>query len=145
MVEVIWFFPEVWMRHLSIRNKLIIVLSLVLTLAFVSTSLISFMVSKDHFRTSALDETLPLISNNILSEIQRDLMMPIQVSSLMANDTFLKDWALAGEKDVTQVSRYLNEIKDKYGFFTAFFVSEQTGRYYYYNGILKTVSTGDDP
>ena len=131
------------MGRLSIRNRLILVLSLVLILAFVSTSMISFMVSKDHFRTSALDETLPLISNNILSEIQRDLMMPVQVSSLMANDTFLKDWAISGEKDVTQVSRYLREIKEKYGFFTAFFVSEQTGRYYYYDGILKTIRPGD--
>jgi diguanylate cyclase (GGDEF)-like protein len=131
------------MRHLSIRSRLILVLSLVLILAFVFTSLISFTVTKDHFRTSALDETLPLISNNILSEIQRDLMMPIQVSSLMANDTFLKDWALAGEKDVPQISRYLKEIKDTYGFFTAFFVSELTGRYYYYDGILKTISAQD--
>jgi diguanylate cyclase (GGDEF)-like protein len=128
---------------MSIRNKLILFMSSLLVVAFVSTSLISFMVSKNLFHTNLVNETLPLISNNILSEIQRDLMIPIQVSSLMANDTFLKDWAIAGEKDPGQVVKYLKEIREKYGFFTTFFVSEQTGRYYYYDGILKVISPED--
>jgi diguanylate cyclase (GGDEF)-like protein len=132
------------MRKLSVRGKLILVLSTILILAFVSTSLISYLVSKRTFQSGFLDETLPLISNNILSEIQNDLMTPVQVSSLMANDTFLKDWALNGERDVSLIEKYLAEIKNKYGFFTAFFISDQTGRYYYYDGILKTISPGDE-
>ena len=129
---------------MSIRTKLILVLSAVLILAFASTSVITYVVSKDRYRTTTLDEILPLLTSNILSEIQRDLMMPIDIASLMANDTFLKNWVLAGEKDPSQIEEYLKEIKEKYGFFTAFFVSEETAHYYYYDGILKTVSR-DDP
>ncbi len=128
---------------MSIRIKLILVLSTVLIMAFVSTSLIAYMVSENRYRASALNEILPLLTSNILSEIQRDLMMPIDISSLMANDTFLKDWALAGEENASQVEKYLKEIKDKYGFFTAFFVSERTGRYYYHDRILKTINPDD--
>ncbi len=128
---------------MSIRIKLILVLSAVLVMAFVSTSVITYMVSKDRYRASAVDEILPLLTNNILSEIQRDLMMPLDISSLMAHDTFLKDWAVAGEGNVSQIEKYLREIKDTYGFFTAFFISERTGRYYYYNGVLKTISRDD--
>lgn len=128
---------------MSIRNKLILTLSSLLIVAFVSTSLISFMVSKNLFRTSVIDETLPLISNNILSEVQRDLMIPTQVSSLMAHDTFLKDWTLAGEESPELVVKYLREIREKYGFFTTFFVSEKSGRYYFYNGILKVINPED--
>ncbi len=104
---------------MSLRTRLITLLSSVLIVAFVSTSMISYLVSKQRYRAGALDETLPLISNNILSEVQRDLMMPIHVSSLMANDTFLKDWVLAGEEDPERVTKYLKEIKSKYGFFKA--------------------------
>src|SRR3989339_374161 len=134
---------EIRIKTASLRTKLILVLSFVLILAFASTSLISYLVSRDRFRTSALDETLPLITNNILSEVQRDLMMPVHVSSLMSNDTLLKDWAEAGEADMAQVVRYLREIRDKYGFFSAFFISDRTGRYYYYDGLLKTISPED--
>ena len=128
---------------MSIRVKLILVLSAVLVLAFVSTSVITYVVSKDQYRSSVVDEILPLLTNNILSEIQQDLMTPLNISSLMAHDTFLKDWTVAGEGDVSQIEKYLREIKDTYGFFTAFYVSDRTGRYYYYNGVLKTISQDD--
>ncbi|MBI4773219.1 MAG: GGDEF domain-containing protein [Deltaproteobacteria bacterium] len=131
------------MRNVSIRTKLILTLSSVLVLAFVCTSLLSYFVSRGSFRSNIIDETLPLISNNIYSEIQRDLMRPIYVSSLMANDTFLKDWALGGEKDMEKITKYLKEIKDKYGFSSSFFVSEATGNYYYYAGILKKMGPQD--
>ncbi len=71
-------------------------------------------------------------------------MRPLFVSSLMANDTFLKDWAAGGESDISKIERYLGEIQGKYGFFSAFFVSAETGKYYYPGGILKTISPEDD-
>ncbi len=132
------------MRQMSIRTKLVLILSILLVLAFFSTSLISYLVSKNHFRSGVLNQTLPLISNNILSDIQNDLMMPIYVSSLMANDTFLKDWSVGGEKNIDEITKYLQEISKKYGFFTAFFVSDRTSKYYYYGGVLKSVSIDDN-
>jgi diguanylate cyclase (GGDEF)-like protein len=58
----------------------------------------------------------------------------------MANDTFLRDWVIHGEQDVSKITRYLNEIKEKYNAFTSFFVSEKTFIYYQAKGILKKVS-----
>ena len=128
---------------MRIRTKLIVTLSAVLALAFVSMSLLNYSMSARRYYTSSVREVLPLLTSNILSEIQQDLMVPIHVSSLMANDTFLKDWSLRGEVDTSEVQRYLEEIKEKYGFFTAFFVSARSDHYYHYNGILKTISTDD--
>jgi len=128
---------------MRIRLKLILVLSAVLVVAFAATSVISFLVSQQGYRASATEEVLPLLTNNILLEVQRDLMMPIDISSLMANDTFLRDWALTGEQDLSQITNYLSRIKNEYGFFTAFFVSEASGNYYYYDGVLKTISQDD--
>ncbi len=128
---------------MSMRTRLIVILSIVLTAAFLSTSLITYFVARSQYRDSSFDAVLPLLTNNILTEIQRDLMRPIDVSSTMAADTFLRDWILAGEEDLGQIQQYLTEIRDTYQFFTAFYVSDLTGHYYYPKGILKTISRDD--
>ncbi|MGE9294806.1 MAG: cache domain-containing protein, partial [Puniceicoccales bacterium] len=85
-----------------------------------------------------------MTSDNIYSEIQQDLLRPIFISSMMANDAFLRDWALSGEKNVDQIKRFLEEIRREYDTVTSFFVSEETRNYYYGGGILKQVNQ-DEP
>ncbi|MBU0972705.1 MAG: sensor domain-containing diguanylate cyclase [Proteobacteria bacterium] len=128
------------MNLLSIRTRLIFVLSLILLSGFLLTNVISYQASKRSVKTSIIESSLPLARDNIYSEIQKDLTRPIFVSSLMANDTFLKDWVLGGEGDQALIQKYLMEIKDKYHFFTSFFVSDITKTYYHFNGVLKKIS-----
>jgi hypothetical protein len=85
-------------------------------------------------------QELPLTSSNIYSEIQKDLVRPVLISSTMAHDTFVREWVIAGEQDPEAMARYLREIKTRYGAFSSFFVSERSGRYYTGDGILKQVS-----
>lgn len=131
------------MSNLSIRTKLILSLSSVLVVSFLVTAIWNYMVTKELVHNNIFGETLPLISNNIFSDIQRDLAQQISISSMMANDTFLKDWAAEGEKELDRIERYLSEIKNRYNFHSTFFVSENTGNYYYYKGILKKISQDD--
>ncbi|ABA89688.1 diguanylate cyclase [Syntrophotalea carbinolica DSM 2380] len=131
------------MRRLTLKTKFIVSLSTILLLGFVLTNLNNYRVSIRSVRKNIVEHALPLTRDNIYSEIQSDLMRPIFISSLMANDTFLKDWALGGEQDVDKITRYLQEIEEKYGFFSTFFVSEKTGFYYHFNGILKKISPAD--
>jgi Cache domain len=126
-------------RIISRKSKLILFLILLLVVGFLTTSSVSYHVSKMSLRARIASNELPLTSDNIYSEIQRDLISPILISSLMANDTFLKDWVLSGEKNEEQVSKYLKEIMVKYNAFTSFFVSEKTRNYYHTDGILKKV------
>jgi diguanylate cyclase (GGDEF)-like protein len=100
----------------------------------------NYFVSRQSLRTSALTETLPLISDTIYSVFQSHLMRPVHNSSLMAHNTFLQDWVTGGEEDVEQVVQYLRGIKEEYGYFSTFLISENTGNYYYYDGILKQIS-----
>jgi len=134
---------ESTMKYFSIRTKLIIVLSLILLSGFLLTNVISYKASKKSVKTSIIEHSLPLARDNIYSEIQKDLARPIFVSSLMANDTFLKDWVLNGETDKLLIQKYLLEIKDKYHFFSSFFVSDITKTYYHFKGALKKVSRDD--
>lgn len=116
----------------------------VLVLGFVATSLISYFVAHESISSRISEEALPLTSDNIYSEIERDLLRSVLISSLMAHDTFLRDWTTGGEQNPERMVRYLKEIQQKYGTTTAFFVSEKTRRYYHSTGVLKRVKA-DDP
>ena len=114
-------------------------ISLLLIFGFLVTTLASYMVSVTILKKDFADSILPLTSDNIYSEIQKDLIRPIFISSMMASDTFLRDWVLAGEKDVEQLTKYLSEVRVKYRAITSFFVSDSSATYYHADGILKQV------
>jgi len=126
------------------KNQTICLVSILLLTGFLITSFASYFVSRASLREEIEHNTLPLTSDNIYSEIQRDLLRPIFISSLMASDTFLRDWVIRGEKDPRELTRYLKQIQTKYGTFTSFFVSEKTRIYYHADGILKKVRR-DEP
>lgn len=123
---------------------MLLVLGVLLFLAFLVTSTISYLISRKSIRNAILEEELPLSGDNIYSEIQRDLFKPILISSLMANDTFVRDWILKGETDLEAISAYLQHIRNRYRTISSFLVSEKTRHYYEPQGILKTVRE-DDP
>ncbi len=126
------------------KIKLIYIVSALLIIGFLTTSLASYFVSRSSLRSEITLNRLPLTGDNIFSEIQRDLIPPVFISSLMANDTFLRDWVIQGEGNENQIIRYLNEIQSKYSTFTCFFVSEKTRIYYQSKGILKKVHPGEE-
>lgn len=124
-------------------RRLLILLSVLLSLGFFVTTLGSYYVSKSAIRQAIIGQELPLASSNIYVELQKDLVRPVVISSTMAHDTFLRDWVLSGERDVTAISRYLQEMSLRYGAFSTFFVSERSNNYYTSQGILKQVSRQD--
>jgi len=128
------------MRFLVQKTRLLILLAAILIAGFLTTAIASYEVSKKALLRGISEQALPLTSDTIYSDIQRDLIRPIFVSSTMAHDTFLRDWVLNGERSPREIVRYLHEIKEKYDTITAFFVSDRTARYYYAGGILKKVS-----
>jgi len=133
-------FPAV----LAGRRKLVFGLYALLTIGFLATAIGSYIVSKGSIRQSIIERELPLTIDTVYSEIQKDMIRPVFISSLMASDTFVRDWVLAGETDTVRMTRYLREIRDRYGAVVSFFVSERTRTYYHFNGVLKKIRE-DEP
>ena len=132
------------MRHLSSEKyRLLGWVCGLLIVGFLTTITGSYIVSRDTIRQNVVEQSLPLTSDNIYSEIQKDLLRPAFISSLMASDTFVRDWILEGETEQSQIVRYLKEVKQKYGMITAFLVSDRTHHYYYADGMLKTVDPNE--
>jgi len=114
-----------------------------LLFGFAATSLVSYYLARQSIETHIRKDSLPLTNENIYSHVQRDLIKPVLISSLMAKDTFVRDWAINGEQDQAKIINYLNEIQQQYQTVTSFFVSEATRRYYHSSGTLKTVGEND--
>ncbi|WP_439134467.1 sensor domain-containing diguanylate cyclase [Pseudomaricurvus sp.] len=129
---------------MSSKTRIMLGLSVILLIGFISTSVLSYWAARESLSKEIEESSLPLTSDNIYSEIQRDLLKPLFISSLMAHDTFLRDWVISGEKTPKKVTHYLQEIKDRYDTVTSFFVSESSLKYYHPRGIIKTLSR-DDP
>ncbi len=126
------------------KTRIVALIVAVVALGFLGVIVANYLVSRAWVRQTIVESDLPLTSDTLYSEIQQDLLKPIFVSSLMAHDTFVRDWVLDGERDPGRMTRYLAEIQQKYDAFTAFFVSERTGVYYQSKGVLKSVHP-DEP
>jgi len=130
-------------RFLGADRRLVPLITVLLVAGFLATSLASYFVSRASVRDGIVQGELPLTADNIYSEIQKDLLQPIFISSMMAHDTFLRDWVIGGEHDPAQIAKYLDEIKVKYETVSSFFVSDRTHTYYYPGGVLKRMSADD--
>jgi diguanylate cyclase (GGDEF)-like protein len=126
------------------KTQITLLLSSILLLGFIATSSVSYFVAHSALTQQIEESTLPLTSDNIYSEIQQDLLRPIYISSLMAQDTFLRDWVINGEQDAARIQRYLKEIKARYDTVTSFFVSNHSLNYYHPSGVVKQLQA-DDP
>lgn len=131
------------MRKIDSRYRLLLLLAILLAFGFVGGSAINYRITQASVHSQILQNDLPLTMNNIYSDLTSELTRPILVASSMAADTFLKDWVMDGEQDQNKVRKYLLEIKEKYAFFSTFFVSAYSSRYYHFKGIHKIISPAD--
>lgn len=123
--------------HFNYRIVFIIT-ALVFTLATTLTA-INYLTSMDTTREQLKNSALPLTIDNIYTEIQKNIIEPNLIASMMAHDTFLIDWLAHEEDDVQQIIRYLKTIQNKYQMFTVFLVSDKSQHYYSAKGILDKV------
>ncbi|MDH3354249.1 MAG: diguanylate cyclase [Chromatiales bacterium] len=127
---------------LASKKRFIWLLTTLLAAGFITASLISYWVARESLGEQLSQNTLPLTSDNIYSEIQHDILRPLFIASIMAQDTFVRDWVIAGEHDSEIMTHYLKEIQQRYNTVTSFFVSNNSYNYYHSTGILKRIKKG---
>lgn len=127
--------------HLKI--KIVAIISSLLLSVSIAGSLFNYFADLKAAQDQLKNTSLPLSVDNIYTEIQQRMIEPLLVSSLMAQDTFMRDWLLSGEKDATPIVRYLDEIQKKYDVFTTFLVSDITKNYYQPKGLVDIVNVNN--
>ena len=122
------------------RYKILVIIALLLILLSLMLSLVNYNAIFKLTQTQLKEQSLPLSLDNIYTDIQKHIIEPHMVSSLMANDTFVKAWLKKGENKPEQIHEYLAAIKKKYHFFSTFLVSAQSLNYYSHKGFLEKLS-----
>ncbi|WP_024954171.1 sensor domain-containing diguanylate cyclase [Sulfurospirillum arcachonense] len=125
---------------MHLKYKIISVIAGLLLSVSIVSSIINYRIDVLSTQDQLKNISLPLSIDNIYTEIQQRIIEPLIVSSLMANDTFLKDWVIYGEKDIKSIQKYLQELQKKYQIFTSFLVSDDTKNYYHSKGIIDKIN-----
>ena len=126
------------------KYKVIFIITTLLLILSVSTAIINYFVAIDTAQKQLKEQSLPLSLDNIYSEIQKNIVQPYLVSSMMANDTFVKDWIINSENNNEKIEQYLDSINNKYKMFSSFLVSDKTKNYYTQNGYVETLNENKD-
>ncbi|QKF82638.1 sensor domain-containing diguanylate cyclase [Halarcobacter ebronensis] len=127
------------------KYMVVILITSLLIILSVTVSTINYIVSLNNAQNQLKNQALPLSLDNIYSDIQKSIIQPYLVSSLMANDTFVQDWLVNDEGNSDKITKYLETIKNKYDMFNAFLVSDKTKNYYTQDGFVeKIIDTKDD-
>ncbi|MFQ6370182.1 diguanylate cyclase [Shewanella sp. YIC-542] len=114
----------------NVKSRMLWLFSGLLFLVFFIMSWSSYYVAQKSISHQIESHSLPLTSDNVYSQIQRDLVQPIFVATLMAHDTFVRDWALQPSPPSEPMQRYLQEIDRRFGTIISFFLLEKDRRYY---------------
>lgn len=126
------------------KYKIAIIIGILLVILSISITTINYFVSLNNTQQQLKNQALPLSLDNIYTEIQKHIIEPYLVSSMMANDTFVQDWLINDEKNHEKIENYLSVIKNKYQMFTTYLVSNKSKNYYTQDGFVETISK-DNP
>ncbi|MDD4843305.1 MAG: sensor domain-containing diguanylate cyclase [Anaerotignum sp.] len=134
-------------KHILLISNIIIILSLMA--GFVG---VVYKETKTYQSLSEkyLENIVSLADTDISKQIENSMTKPVMVSKTMANDEFLKQWFLKEQENqdndlfMQQLFSYLKTYKEKYGYTTVFCVSNQTGNYYYQDGLSKVISANNE-
>lgn len=129
---------------MKLKNKVVFIVTFLLVSFSVGSSVLNYVKSLEETQIQLKERSLPLSIDNIYTEVQKNLIEPTLVSSMMAHDTFLKDWLILEETETEKIAKYLETIKNKYHMFSTFLVSEKSGNYYTSKGLLEKVQE-DNP
>jgi diguanylate cyclase (GGDEF)-like protein len=131
------------MRVISEKFRLLSLLGIVLIAGFLAVSSISYLEARRTLGKRIAEQTLPATGDAISLEIQKEVLRPVLIGSMMANDVFVRDWMANGESAPEQIMRYLKEVVQKHGAAGGFLASERTRQYYGADGNIRPLQQTD--
>ncbi|WP_252981457.1 cache domain-containing protein [Aliarcobacter butzleri] len=124
---------------LKSKYKVVVLITILLIFFSILLSVVNYIVSLNNAQNQLKEQALPLSLDNIYTDIQKNIIQPYLVSSMMANDTFVQEWLTNDEENNQRIERYLEAIKNKYDMFNTFLVSDKTKNYYTQSGFVEKV------
>ena len=122
------------MRLFAAKYRLLGWITLILVGGFLTSSIAAFLASREAIEHSISEQALPLTGDIINSGLQKDILYPVLISSMMAQDPRMRDWLSDGEKNEAAILAYLVNIKLKYSTVGSFIGSDASRKLYHTYG-----------
>ncbi|MBU3018988.1 methyl-accepting chemotaxis protein [Paraglaciecola agarilytica] len=129
------------MKQLSIKQKIMLTLTLFVLLTSVLVGGISMMTARSAVESRVLSTELPNVVKRIGNQIDSKIIAMQLIATQIATDPFILQWnaqgqSEQGEKTLIQV---LKNAVSKHGLSAASFADKQTNRYWNQDGFLRTL------
>ncbi len=122
------------MRLFAANYRLLGWISLILVGGFLTTSIAGFLASREAIEHSISEQALPLTGDLIHAGLQKDILYPVFISSMMAQDPAVREWLANPGQHQEQILGYLHDIKGKYGTVASFMGSDVSRKLYHTYG-----------
>lgn len=122
------------MRLFAANYRLLGWITLILVGGFLTTSVAAYIASRDAIEHSISEQALPLTGDLIYAGLQKDILTPVFIASMMAQDPQVRDWLAGGERNQAAILAYLANIKNKYGTVASFLASDASRKLYHTYG-----------
>jgi diguanylate cyclase (GGDEF)-like protein len=122
------------MRLFAANYRLLGWITLILIGGFLTASIAAYFASREAIEHSISEQALPLTGDAIYSGMQKDILYPVLISSMMAQDARVRDWMAGGEKNEAAILSYLVSIKLKYATVGSFIGSDASRKLYHTYG-----------
>ncbi|QYF95126.1 sensor domain-containing diguanylate cyclase [Massilia sp. PAMC28688] len=130
------------MRLFAANYRLLGWITLILIGGFITTTGAAFVASRDAIEHSISQQALPLTGDLIHAGLQKDILYPVFISSMMAQDPVVRDWLADVRSEPALIQSYLDNIKLKYGTVASFIGSEQRRMLYHTYGRPNPIEEG---
>jgi len=94
--------------------KLVLLIVFMLLLLTLVLSVLNYQRTLKLVTKQIQEQSLPLSLDNIYTEIQENILKPYLITSMMSNDTFVKEWIVKEKEDADSIEKYLRTIKKEY-------------------------------
>lgn len=122
------------MRLSSANYRLLGWITLTLVGGFLTTSGAAYYASRDTLEHSISEQALPLTGDLIYSGLQKDILYPVFISSMMAQEPLVRDWLSNPQSQPVVMQSYLDNIKLKFGTVASFVASDSRRMLYHTYG-----------
>lgn len=118
------------MRLFASNTRLLGLITLILVGGFLTTSMAAYLASRDAIEHSISEQALPLTGDILYAGLQKDILHPILISSMMAQDPLVRAWLADPGASDADIGAYLNNIKSKYSTVSSFMGSDRNRKLY---------------
>lgn len=134
-------------KHLSIKTKLILAITLAVLASTTLVSVISQSKVRDAISTRILDLELPAILHQIRNNVEKEVTQIQSAAEQLANNSYVIESVLSDKAptDKTRLIKELQNIQSQYHLLDVSIANRNNGDYWNQNGFLRQLTPQQDP